>query len=311
MNKKILLALLIISAIDPNLKGQQPESNIYNDSLGQIYVKANSPVYFFIATDSIAESRFPIPNNGAKPADPMYFKGNGTHFIKAEDEVTNNPVGFKVVSDGIAPTVSIRFTNGLLMSSGKKFYVDEGATAEFVGKDNLSGVRSIAVSLNGGDLTNSRTVIFDKGNDCVVRTIATDNVGNTSDTIKFRVITAVNSIIKIDNIYFDTNSSRLRPESRNELNEFVQVLMEYPEVRIELRAHTDSRGDATYNLNLSEMRAEAVVNYLVLQGIDNNRLTFKGYGDSSPVNECARGVICSEEKLQENRRVEFKILPIK
>ena len=197
------------------------------------------------------------------------------------------------------------------MKSGKRYYVDEGATAGFIGKDNLSGVRSIQVSLNGLDFTNSKSVIFDKGNDYLVRAIATDNVGNISDTIKFRVITAVNSIIKIDNIYFDSNSANLRPESKNELNTFVQVLSEYPEVNIELRAHTDTRGDSAYNMNLSEKRAESVVNYLVSQGIDGNRLSFKGYGDTNPVNECTKGVMCTDAKHQENRRVEFKILPIK
>ena len=197
------------------------------------------------------------------------------------------------------------------MNSGKRYYVEEGSTADLLVKDNLSGARSVFVSVDGSAFINTKTVLFDKGSDYLVKTYAIDNVGNTSDTVQFRVITAVNSIVKINNIYFDSNSSRIRPESKVELNEFVQVLVEYPEIRIEIRAHTDCLGDAAYNLTLSEKRAEAVVNYLIKKGISNRRLTLRGFGDTNPVNECTKGVTCSDDKHQENRRVEFKILPIK
>ena len=99
MIKRIILTLFVTTSIVTYSKGQQTVSNIYTDSLGQVFVQTNSPVYFFIAPDNKTESRFPIPNNGAAP---MYFKSNGTHFIKADDAVSNNPVGFKIIADGTA-----------------------------------------------------------------------------------------------------------------------------------------------------------------------------------------------------------------
>jgi len=310
MIKKITLGLFLITAITPLLMGQQKESGIYVDSLDQVYVQANMPAYFFIAPDNNPESRVQITSKDPK-SNPMYFDGNGVHYIRSIDAETNKVVSFRIFADGIAPKVSLVFKKGLLMHAGKRFYVEEGSIADLLAKDNLSGTRSVFVSIDGSDFRNTNTVLFDKGSDYSVKTYAIDNVGNISDTLQFRVITAVNSIVKINNIYFDTNSSKLRPESKVELDEFVQVFMEYPEIKIELRAHTDCRGEAAYNLKLSEMRAESVVNYLIYKGISKNRLTFKGFGDTSPVNECFKGVNCSEEKHQENRRVEFKILPFK
>lgn len=310
MIKKIAILFFLISVFGQFTFGQQKESGIYVDSLGQVFVQANMPAYFFIAPDNKQESRILIPSKDPK-SNPMYFDGNGIHYIRTQDAETNKPVSFKIFADGIAPKVSLHFKKGLLMNSGKRFYVDEGSIADVTATDNFSGVRSVFVSVDGSNFSPTKTILFDKGSDYLVKTFAIDNVGNISDTLQFRVITAVNSIVKINNIYFDTNSAILRLDSKTELNEFIQVLTEYPEIRIELRAHTDCRGDAAYNLLLSDKRAEAIVNYLINKGISNSRLTFKGYGDTSPVNECAKGVNCSEEKHQENRRVEFRILPIK
>lgn len=310
MYKIIVLKVFLFLVTIQLTLGQQNKSNIYIDSLGQVYVKANVPAYLFISPESRPDSKTLIPTNDPR-TNPMVFDGNGIHYLHTQDAVTKQSINFKIYADGIAPKVSIRFNKGLLMSSGKRFYVDEGSTAELIAKDNFSGVKDIFVSIDGSAFTNSKIVSFDKGSDYRVKAFATDNVGNSSDTTLFRVITAVNSIVKINNIYFDINSNRLRPDSKIELNDFVQVLNEYPEIRIEIRAHTDCQGDAEYNLQLSERRAEAVVNYLVQKGISDFRLSFKGFGDTSPVNECAKGVNCSDEKHQENRRVEFKILPIK
>ncbi len=310
MYKNIAFNFLIIIATAQLTSGQQNEPHIYVDSLGQVYVKANVPAYLFIEPESNANAKILIPSNDPK-TNPMVFDGNGIHYLHTQDAITKQPINFKIYADGIAPKVSIRINKGLLMSSGKRFYVDEGSTAELVAKDNYSGVKSIFVSVDGSEFINSKTLTFDKGNDYRVKAFAIDNVGNIGDTSQFRVISAVNSILKINNIYFDINSNRLRPDSKIELNDFVQVLNEYPEIRIEIRAHTDSQGDAEYNLELSEKRAEAVVNYLIQKGIYDWRLTFKGYGDTMPINECSKGVNCSDEKHQENRRVEFKILPIK
>jgi len=88
----------------------------------------------------------------------------------------------------------------------------------------------------------------------------------------------------------------------------VKLIEDHPALRIEISAHTDSRGEDSYNLWLSQKRADSVLEYLVQKGIAKERVKAKGYGETRLVNRCANGVVCSEEDHRENRRIEFVIL---
>lgn len=116
-------------------------------------------------------------------------------------------------------------------------------------------------------------------------------------------------VVVLRNIYFDFDKSDIRPDAAYELSKIHSFLISDPEVRIELSAHTDSRGTEAYNMALSQRRAESVIAFLVERGIDPNRLIAKGYGFSKLANHCAPGVECSEEEHEFNRRVEFFVLP--
>lgn len=117
--------------------------------------------------------------------------------------------------------------------------------------------------------------------------------------------------IVVENIYYDYNKWNIRPDAAIELDKLVRVLKDNPMIEIELGSHTDVRGNDQYNLVLSDKRAHAVVMYLIANGIDPTRLTYKGYGEKVLVNRCANGVPCSEEDHQENRRTEFKVTKIR
>ncbi len=88
--------------------------------------------------------------------------------------------------------------------------------------------------------------------------------------------------ITVENIFFDFDSHVLRPESMVSLDKLVETLNDNPNVTIELSSHTDSRGNDEYNMNLSQARAQAVVDYLISKGIAEDRLVAKGYGESKP-----------------------------
>jgi outer membrane protein OmpA-like peptidoglycan-associated protein len=80
-------------------------------------------------------------------------------------------------------------------------------------------------------------------------------------------------------------------------------------MRIDLRAHTDSRSDSDFNQTLSENRAKATAEYLYKRGISKTRIAeIVGYGETMLVNNCSDGVNCSEAEHQKNRRTEIKIL---
>jgi outer membrane protein OmpA-like peptidoglycan-associated protein len=110
-------------------------------------------------------------------------------------------------------------------------------------------------------------------------------------------------VIRLNNVFFDTDSWELLDESRAELDRLVLLLGRYPAMRIEIGGHTDARSSDAHNLELSDNRAAAVRGYLETAGIDPARLESRGYGESMPIagND-------TEEGQALNRRVEFRIL---
>ncbi len=113
----------------------------------------------------------------------------------------------------------------------------------------------------------------------------------------------VGQIVRLNNIFFETAKSELRPESRQELDQMVLTLRENPTMEVELGGHTDNIGSDATNLKLSQDRSDAVRQYLIGQGIGPERVVSKGYGKTRPVasNDTPEG-------QQANRRVEFTIL---
>ncbi len=112
--------------------------------------------------------------------------------------------------------------------------------------------------------------------------------------------------IVLENIYFDLNKWDIRPEAARVLDVLVDLLKKYPEMEVELGAHTDSRASHTYNLMLSNRRAASALDYLAKNGIKRKRLSSKGYGESVPLIKC--GDQCNEQEHSINRRCEFIIL---
>lgn len=106
-------------------------------------------------------------------------------------------------------------------------------------------------------------------------------------------------------IYFDLDKAAIRPDAEIELQKVVSIMKNNPEIKVDIKSHTDSRANDAYNMQLSERRAQATMAYLTKNGIDGSRLTAKGYGESSLVNGCTNGVPCSEAEHQRNRRSEF------
>lgn len=115
-------------------------------------------------------------------------------------------------------------------------------------------------------------------------------------------------VLKLNPIYFDLDKHNIRPDAAVELAKIAEVLKEYPQMKIDVRSHTDSRASDSYNLKLSQRRAKATAEWLVAQGIDAGRITYKGYGETQLENGCKNGVKCSEEQHQENRRSEFLVM---
>ncbi|OFY66190.1 MAG: hypothetical protein A2V64_10420 [Bacteroidetes bacterium RBG_13_43_22] len=145
------------------------------------------------------------------------------------------------------------------------------------------------------------------------------------------LLTAIDKPIELPNIFYDFNKWDLRPESMVSLDKLVETLNDNPNVTIELMSHTDSRDTEEYNYDLSQKRAQSVVQYLIEKGIEPERLSAKGYGESVPkvvdasvVNQASflkigttlseqyiNGLTTDEQKEiahQINRHTEFRVL---
>jgi len=109
--------------------------------------------------------------------------------------------------------------------------------------------------------------------------------------------------IAIQNIEFETNKAVIKEISLPILKKVLALLKQYPEISIEISGHTDSRGNANRNLILSEKRANAVMTFLINNGIDKSRLEAKGFGITKPIADNN-----TKEGRKKNRRVEFKII---
>lgn len=105
-------------------------------------------------------------------------------------------------------------------------------------------------------------------------------------------------IFSFNNVYFATNKSDIRGTDRSELDNLVNILKEEPTMTLAIMGHTDLRGSVAFNDRLSKDRAESVRQYLIGRGISSTRLNVQSFGESLPVSE----------DLQQNRRVEFKVL---
>lgn len=113
-------------------------------------------------------------------------------------------------------------------------------------------------------------------------------------------------------IYFDLDKSNIREDAAVDLAKIVEVMKQYPTMKVDVRSHTDCRQTADYNLKLSDRRVKATIAWMIKNGIDANRLTGRGYGESQLVNDCGceptNDSNCTEEQHQVNRRSEFIVI---
>ncbi len=167
------------------------------------------------------------------------------------------------------------------------------------------------IRLPGGDLYGIRAEAADRiseNQNLDLRQVQNDQViegkNFNLDPIQVAVVEE-NVTITLNNIFFDFDRSSLKPESYPELNRIAGLLKERSSMQIEIAGHSDATGPEQYNLQLSERRAKAVVQYLTKQGINGDRISVVFYGETKPLapNTTING-------RRQNRRVEFKILKI-
>lgn len=175
-----------------------------------------------------------------------------------------------------------------------KVQTDESGTFKF----NLEEVSDYSLT---GEKTSFRSAVEE---------LSTTNL-NVSATLNrdlYLEPVEIDKAIRLEDIYYDFDKWNIRKDAAFALDKLVKIMKDNPTIWIELGSHTDSRGNDAYNMILSQKRAESAVQYIISKGINRNRITAVGYGETKLLNRCANGVKCSEEEHQLNRRTEFKII---
>ena len=158
---------------------------------------------------------------------------------------------------------------------------------------SVNAPNSIEKSINNTSVVNNSTNISTPNASKQTTTPSTSSVPNA----------VKGEVLVLDKVLFQFNSATLESTSSAQLDKLVAYLQRNPTMKILVKGHTSSEGSEEYNQKLSENRSKSVVDYLILKNISKERLTFKGFGKSQPINPNG-----TEESRQQNRRVEFEII---
>jgi outer membrane protein OmpA-like peptidoglycan-associated protein/Tol biopolymer transport system component len=136
---------------------------------------------------------------------------------------------------------------------------------------------------------------------------------NLHEQLNFELVTMeegsdLGKLIDLKPIYFDLGKYAIRQDASIELDKIVKIMNDNPKMKIELGAHTDSRGSASSNMRLSDKRAKSSAKYIQDRISNPSRINGKGFGETALLNKCADGVKCLEAEHSVNRRTEFKIV---
>lgn len=225
------------------------------------------------------------------------------------DAETNDPLAdvtlslFNEASQFVAEVVSDQNGNYIFpnVKCGKKYFIKTAKTdyeiketpialKRFTGKTTLS----IVIQKKFKPLVAKQIVVkATKVNPVIIKSI--------------KVGTDLAKLLHIPMNFFDLGKATIKKSSEPQLQKIVDILNQYPTLKLDIRSHTDSRQSDANNMILSEKRAQSTKNWLVKKGINENRLTAKGYGETKLINRCADGVKCTEKEHQQNRRSEFII----
>lgn len=254
--------------------------------------------FTFIVDEKTKTGYFSSNRDGGSGSDDIY------KFIQEDPEPVCEVVVNGVVTDKdsgeILPgaLVSIYNTNNELVNSMKV-----GAEANY----------SFVVECQSGYFLRASKELYNPSEKLIKTPIVSKTMSvplKLEKTIKKALVGQdLGKILNLNPIYFDFDKYNIRYDASVELAKVIEVMKEYPTMKIDVRSHTDSRGNDEYNRILSSNRNKSTIDYIIAKGaIDSSRLTGKGYGESQLVNKCINGASCSEEEHQLNRRSEFIIV---
>jgi OmpA-OmpF porin, OOP family len=314
----------------------------YDNKTGMLYFSSNGHAGMggydiFKATGEAAKFTEPVnigyPLNSS--TDDMYFRFENNE-LEGGMFVSNRPGIISIRSETCCDDIFMYGYYDIKYLAVKGFVYDEDDTTKTPIENSnitlaLTAVKDVQGDINiGDDIVQKEkpyffSINFDK--DYKVTGSAQGYLANSatfstqgltkSDTLHVDIYLKKfekEKAYRLKNIYYDYDKWDLRAESEATLDTLYKLLEENPLIIVELSSHTDTRGSDSYNLNLSQKRAESCVNHLIRKGIPKQRIIPKGYGESKTLEDCTKFSDCPETGTgdcpchQINRRTEFKIV---
>ncbi len=241
-----------------------------------------------------------------------YFASNRTTGMGGDDIygfLETRPLIFECIQP-LTGTVRDRISNQILIGATVKV-IDENNKELISAITNSEGMYTLSCDCNQGNFVRAATQGYIPAEEYLGKSDGKPRVIDfylERETVTAGFGDDLAKLLQLSTIYFDFDSFRIRSDAELEIQKVIAAMEKYPSLKIVANSHTDSRGPDAYNLWLSQKRAEATVDYMILKGIAADRLQGKGYGETKLINNCDDGERCTKEQHQLNRRSEFIIL---
>jgi len=234
--------------------------------------------------------------------------GSGSDDIYAVNFLKNTPVQKRI--EGIVMDLNQKPVDGAFVNL---FAEDESLIASFIVKKD---------GVYGFDVENDKNYKLTADKETFIPALEYASTTGSETIVRINLILLEETIIvvntdlapiaKMNNIYFDYDHAEIRPDAAKELDKIVVIMNKYPTMHVEIASHADCRGDAAYNLDLSDRRAKSSNEYVKARITNPDRISGKGYGETRLLNDCpCKGdevSDCTPEQQQKNRRTEFIVL---
>lgn len=279
LNRSWWREYITIRLKEPLQPGKEYEASIYvqaSDAFGSLI--KNIGMYF--------SKKIPYQKRTKPITDPEITNPNNKY---VEPQIKNNTKDY-------IPTEKWVKIKGIFTAKGNEKYVTIGCFSQKVDHKLVKYVPHISPE-------NDPTLVLNESSNIGESYIYIDNINTTPIERPRYKLPIKGQIKKLNYVYFRFDKAELLPASYKELNLLLDILKRKKTTKIEVIGHTDSMGSTKHNLYLSEKRAKAVVDYLIKNGIDAERLSYKGMGST---NSKSDNITMKERQL--NRRVEFRVI---
>jgi len=241
-----------------------------------------------------------------------YFASNRDGGLGADDIYSfleTRPLQFECLQQ-ITGTVRDKISNEILVGAAVKV-IDENNDEILSGITDSDGKFNLTLDCNQGNFVRAMMEGYVPAEEYLTKSDGKPRI--IDFYLEREKVTAgfgddLAKLLQLSTIYFDFDKYNIRPDAEIEIQKVIAAMEKYPSLKIKANSHTDSRGPDSYNLYLSQKRAESTVQYMISKGIAEDRLQGEGFGETKLVNECTNGVRCSAIQHELNRRSEFIII---